>query len=175
MLISVITREGALAEMLSRTTEYALRAVVVLAKNDGGHCTAHRIAEAASVPDQYVSKVLGTLVRAGIVLSQRGPTGGFVLAAPPDRISMLDVVEAVEPLPRINACPLRLEEHHEKLCPLHSILSELVADTEARLKGTTIADLLASTTSPLGGDPPCDGPGGAASEDCPKNGSHDGA
>lgn len=136
--------------MLSRTTEYALRAVVFLAKGDGDNTTAQRIAEVTHVPEGYMSKVLNTLARAGIVTSQRGPTGGFSLASTPDRLTMLEVVEAVEPLPRVKVCPLDLEEHDGSLCPLHSVLAALVEDTGRRLGETTIADLIVSPIVPLG-------------------------
>lgn len=137
--------------MLSRTTEYALRAVVFLARGDGDNTTAQRIAEVTAVPEGYMSKVLNTLARAGIVTSQRGPTGGFSLALPPDRLTMLEVVEAVEPLPRIKTCPLDLSEHAGALCPLHSVLASLIDDAGRRLAETTIADLVVSPIVPLGG------------------------
>jgi Rrf2 family protein len=137
--------------MLSRTTEYALRAVVFLARGDGDNTTAQRIAEVTVVPEGYMSKVLNTLARAGIVTSQRGPTGGFSLAIPASRLTMLEVVEAVEPLPRIRTCPLELSEHAGALCPLHGVLASLVEDTSRRLAETTIADLVVSPVLPLGG------------------------
>lgn len=144
--------------MLSKTTEYALRAVIYLAKGGSDNTTSQSIAEATVVPEGYMSKVLNTLARAGIVTSQRGPTGGFSLAFPPAELTMLQVVEAVEPLPRIKSCPLELSEHAGALCPLHGVLAELVNGVEARLSGTTIADLLHEQIVPLGQPPRCDFP-----------------
>lgn len=146
--------------MLSRTTEYALRAVIYLAKAGGENTTSQSIANATVVPDGYMSKVLNTLARAGLVTSQRGPSGGFSLAVAPDKLTMLRVVEAVEPLPRITSCPLGLNEHAIGLCPLHAVLAELVNGVEARLQGTTIADLLQQQTVPLGRTTRCDFPPG---------------
>lgn len=140
--------------MLSRTTEYALRAVIYLAKTEGDNTTSQVIAAATAVPEGYMSKVLNTLARAGIVSSQRGPTGGFTLAVPAPDLTMLRVVEAVEPLPRITVCPLQLCEHAAGLCPLHTVLAELVEGVEHRLN-TTIADLLSDSTVPLGHPPKC--------------------
>lgn len=144
--------------MLSKTTEYALRAVIYLAKGGSDNTTSQSIAEATAVPEGYMSKVLNTLARAGIVTSQRGPTGGFALAIPPDELTMLQVVEAVEPLPRIKSCPLELSEHAGGLCPLHGVLAELVNGVERRLTTTTIADLLQEQIVPLGHPPRCDFP-----------------
>lgn len=146
--------------MLSRTTEYALRAVIYLAKAGVENTTSQNIATATVVPDGYMSKVLNTLARAGLVTSQRGPSGWFSLAVPAHELSMLQVVEAVEPLPRINECPLQLSEHAAGLCPLHAVLAELVDGIEARLAKTTIADLLHAQTVPLGREVRCDFPPG---------------
>jgi Rrf2 family nitric oxide-sensitive transcriptional repressor len=146
--------------MLSRTTEYALRAVIYLAKTEGDNTTSQIIATATVVPDGYMSKVLNTLARGGIVTSQRGPTGGFSLAVPPKDLTMLRVVETVEPLPRIKTCPLELAEHAEGLCPLHAVLAKLVDGVELTLMSTTIADLLQDQIVPLGHPPKCDFPPG---------------
>ncbi|MDQ7013897.1 MAG: Rrf2 family transcriptional regulator [Planctomycetota bacterium] len=144
--------------MLSRTTEYALRAAIYLAKAGTENTTAQRIAEATKVPEGYMSKVLNTLARAGIVNSQRGPSGGFTLTVPPAELTMLRVVESVEPLPRIKKCPLELEEHSGELCPLHRVLAELANGVEAKLSSTTIAQLLDTPVVPLGENPACDFP-----------------
>lgn len=145
--------------MLSRTTEYALRAVIYLAGANGEKTTAQTIAEATRVPEGYMSKVLNTLARAGIVDSQRGPSGGFTLNFDPEDLTMLRVVEAVEPLPRLKSCPLTLDAHTGELCPLHAVLAGLVRDVETKLTQTRIADLLTSRVKPLGLSPACRFPG----------------
>ena len=142
--------------MLSKTTEYALRATVYLAKGNNRHnTTSQLIAAATHVPEGYMSKVLNTLTRHGIVTSQRGPTGGFTLIESPDTLTILDIVQAVEPLPHIKNCPLKLAEHCEHLCPLHSFLAELVQVVEAKLASTTVADLLNQPEPALGTLSPC--------------------
>ena len=69
--------------MLSRTVEYALRAVVYLAKKAPAHCTTEEIAVATKVKQPYLAKVLQSLVHAGIVRSQRGIGGGVCLPGRP--------------------------------------------------------------------------------------------
>ena len=86
--------------MIPMTAEYALRAVVVLARDAGKTRSADEIAVATSVPRRYVNKVLQALVRARLVRSQSGPGGGYALLRPPEAVSILDVVSAVEPIPR---------------------------------------------------------------------------
>jgi Rrf2 family transcriptional regulator, nitric oxide-sensitive transcriptional repressor len=141
--------------MISQTAEYALRAMVNLAQHDGTPRTTRQIAEATQVPEGYLSKVLQGLSRSGLVVSQRGLGGGSVLARPTSQISVLDVVQAVDPLPRITRCPLGLAEHGERLCSLHSRLDQAVATVEEAFRGSTLADLLneAEPVQPLCGSP----------------------
>jgi Rrf2 family protein len=69
--------------LLSQTTEYALRAVLHIASQpDGTPVRANALASAIGVPQNYLSKTLHQLARAGILTSTRGPTGGFQLAVP---------------------------------------------------------------------------------------------
>ncbi len=142
--------------MISQTADYALRAVVHLAKDrDKPHIT-RAIAETTKVPGDYLSKVMQTLVKARFVRSRRGPRGGFTLSRPADQISILDIVNAVDPLQRIRSCPLDLPEHTEKLCPLHHKLDQAMADIELALGNTTIADIMVGPEGrvPLGVAPP---------------------
>src|SRR5438270_2741518 len=97
--------------MLSQTAEYALRAMVALATRRGQARTAHDLAEAARVPLDYLSKVLNSLVRAGLISGQRGRGGGFQSVRSPGEITVLQVVSAVDPLRRFRTCPLGLEAH----------------------------------------------------------------
>jgi Rrf2 family protein len=130
--------------MLSQTLEYALRAAVFLASEEGTPRTAQEIAAATSVPSGYLSKVLQQLVRGGIATSQRGLHGGFLLARAAAAVPILDVVNAVDPIPRIRSCPLGLAEHARELCALHRTLDDAYASIEASFAGSTLADLRGS-------------------------------
>jgi Rrf2 family nitric oxide-sensitive transcriptional repressor len=127
--------------MLSQTAEYALRAIVTLAHSETSGKTAQEIARESQVPLDYLWKVLKSLGRAGLLRAQRGRHGGFSLAVPASRATVLDVVNAVDPLRRIRSCPLRLEAHATKMCPLHRKLDEALATVEAAFASTTIASL----------------------------------
>lgn len=129
--------------MTSQTSEYALRAIVCLGGNPGRPLTTRVIAERTQVPPDYLSKVLQGLSRAGMVESQRGLGGGFTLIRPLDALTILDVINAVDSLKRIEQCPLRLEAHRHRLCPLHQCLDDGIALVEALYASTTIAELLA--------------------------------
>jgi Rrf2 family protein len=128
--------------MISQTAEYALRAIVCLAARPTEAQTSRQIAGTSKVPAGYLAKVMQSLVRAGIVRSQRGQHGGFTLRRPPEAITVLEVVNAVDPVKRIHACPLDLPEHRERLCPLHQRLDEAAAIVEKTFRTSTIAEML---------------------------------
>lgn len=113
--------------LFSQTTEYALRAVVWLADHVGEPQTTQQIAKATKVPAKYLVKVLQPLGRAGLVHAQRGLGGGFTLARSPQDLTVLDIIDVVEPLERIETCPLGLKAHGVNLCPLHRKLDDAIA------------------------------------------------
>ncbi|MBI5762509.1 MAG: Rrf2 family transcriptional regulator [Planctomycetes bacterium] len=137
--------------MTSQTAEYALRAVVWLASQPDQALTTRQISETTKVPADYLSKVLQALARTGLVHSIPGRGGGFRLARAPKRISVLDVINAVDDTQRIRRCPLGLPSHGTNLCPLHRRLDDAMAMVEQAFATSTIAELLAesSTSAPL--------------------------
>ncbi len=141
--------------MFSQTVEYALRAAVYLADHPSEPRTTRQIAKVTKVPMAYLSKVLQSLARSGIVVSQRGIGGGVRLAHDPDELTILQIVQAVDPIRRINTCPLKLAAHGARLCPLHRRLDNALASIEKAFGETTLAGLLAEPTESV---PLCDFP-----------------
>jgi Rrf2 family protein len=139
--------------MISQSAEYALRAVVFLAERPDERWTSLRIAEATQVPAGYLAKILQSLGRAGIVSGQRGLGGGFRLSRPPSELSLLRVVEAVDPIRRIESCPLKLEAHAAGLCPLHRRLEAAIDQIRSSFQETTVADILSSLPTFQGNAP----------------------
>ena len=133
-------------QFISRTSEYALRAVIWLVQEPALSQTTRQIATGTRTPPDYVSKVLQLLAKAGLVRSQRGLGGGFRLAGDPAQITVLDVINAVDPLERILTCPLGLKAHGTNLCPLHCGLNDVMLQMEATFAKTKLADLLNSNT-----------------------------
>lgn len=127
--------------MISQTAEYALRAMVHMATVDSKQ-TAEQIAAGTQVPVGYLSKVLQSLARAGLLRSQRGIGGGFTLAKPADTVTIYEVVQAVDPIRRITECPLGLAAHRHRLCPLHKSLDDAMELIEAQFRGATIAAMM---------------------------------
>jgi Rrf2 family nitric oxide-sensitive transcriptional repressor len=130
--------------MLSKTAEYALRAVVWLARDSDAPASADYLAENTQVPRRYLHKVLQDLIAAELVRSQPGPGGGYSLARSSARITILEVVNAVAPVERIRHCPLGLPSH-TRLCPLHKELDKAYAATEKAFANVTISRLLRSS------------------------------
>jgi Rrf2 family nitric oxide-sensitive transcriptional repressor len=133
--------------VFSQTVEYALRAVVHLAEHSPSARTTEQIAEATRVPKPYLSKVIQGLCGAQILQSKRGVGGGVALVKTPAELTVLDVVNAVEPIARIRQCPLGLKSHGVHLCPLHQRMDDALAMVEAAFQETTLAEILAEPTS----------------------------
>lgn len=133
--------------MLSQTVEYALRSVVHLAYLYPQAQTTQQISDAVQVPKPYLSKVLQSLSKAGVVKSQAGIGGGMSLAVDPKKLSLLDIVNAVDPLNRIETCPLGLKTHGKRLCPLHKRLDTAIEGLQAAFSSTTVWELMNDPTS----------------------------
>jgi Rrf2 family protein len=127
--------------LITQTAEYALRAIVYLADQTEPK-TNTVIADATLVPVGYLAKVMQSLSKAGLVNSQRGLHGGFVLTVAPGQLTVLQVVNAVEPIRRFKECPLGL--HGINLCPLHRKLDDAAKAIEETFGDSTIADMVNS-------------------------------
>ncbi|MCR9115374.1 MAG: Rrf2 family transcriptional regulator [bacterium] len=134
--------------MFSQTTEYALRAIVWLAEHNNGPVGGQSIAEGTQAPPTFLAKILQSLVRAGLITSRRGVGGGFELNQPPSDLTVLDVVNAVDPIRRYKDCPLGLKTHKKRRCSMHASLDEALQKTEEVLSATTIVDILQDQSRP---------------------------
>lgn len=128
--------------MISQTAEYALRAIVHIAADPSRSQAAREVAKATGVPAAYLSKILNALVGAGVVRGQRGPNGGFALARPASAITVLDVINAVDPIQRIRECPIKNPDHVAELCPLHRRLDEAIAHVEQVFADSVITEMM---------------------------------
>ena len=94
-------------DIIRRNTDYALRAAVELAGRFGGEpvCT-KELADTQQIPYQLACKLLQRLHKTGIVKSQMGPSGGFVLSKHPSKITVRSLVETIQGPVRLNNCRL---------------------------------------------------------------------
>ncbi|MBW2734937.1 MAG: Rrf2 family transcriptional regulator, partial [Deltaproteobacteria bacterium] len=126
----------------SQTAEYALRAALALARDHPKAMTTQQIAKQMQIPASYLAKVLQALARGQVVRSQRGLGGGFSLRRPPEQITLLEVLEPVDPIKRIKSCPLDVDDHQVNLCPLHRRLDAAIAQVREAFSKTTLAELV---------------------------------
>jgi Rrf2 family protein len=122
--------------------------MITLAETEGDPMTSEQIAEATKVPGDYAVKVLQWLGRAQMVRGQRGRKGGFRLACDPGKVTLLDVVNVIDPLERITTCPLGREAHRDHLCPLHSRIDDVIAILVDSLGQMTLQSVISGTEGP---------------------------
>jgi len=128
----------------SRSTEYAIRALVPLAEAPGGRYTMVKtIAEQEKIPTHFLAKILQQLARKGLLKSSKGPLGGFSLNLPPEDIRLLDIVEALDGLE-----PYQLREAPDPYgpdglyCAQHAEWQALHGEIVSYLERNTVADLV---------------------------------
>lgn len=131
--------------MLSKTSQYALRAVLYLARGPApdAHVPAADIATALLVPPNYLSKILHALSRAGVVESERGPGGGYRLARTPESIPLASIVGAFDRIATGSVCLLGSPScPGSRPCAAHERWRRVSDPLSAFFLETTVAELL---------------------------------
>ncbi len=107
--------------IFSRGCEYAFQAVLYLGlKAHNGPIHQRDISRALNIPPHFLGKILQLLSHRGLIISQKGKTGGFLLGRSPKDISLYDIVEALDGTEFLDACILGFREcSDENPCPLH--------------------------------------------------------
>jgi Rrf2 family iron-sulfur cluster assembly transcriptional regulator len=108
--------------IFSPTSQHALRALIYLAHHaSDGPVRVQEIAHAEEIPRQFLSKILHSLRNQGLVVSTKGPGGGYRLSRPAGKLTVSDVVEAVDgELDLEHQCILGFKQcHDESACALH--------------------------------------------------------
>ena len=130
---------------LTRRGDYAVRAALCLAKWDAaGYLKIREVAAAMDLPASYTPHVLKLLATAGLAEAKAGPDGGYRLRSRPERISLLQVVEAAEGSFNLERCILRGGPcHWEQACAVHGAWVAAMQACREALERTTLADLVA--------------------------------
>lgn len=140
---------------LTRAADYAVRVMVHLASvPPGGRVTLTEFANFGDAPEAFLSKVLQSLTRAGLTASHRGVAGGYTIGRPPDQITLLDVVEAMEGPLQLNVCIGPSGAcGRSGWCLVHTVWEEAQQALAGVLRAHTIQSLAAkaSPTSPICG------------------------
>ncbi len=128
---------------LTRAADYAVRVMIHLAGlPPGTRVSRGQLATASETPDQFLSKVLQSLTRGGLVISHRGNTGGFELPTLRRNASILDIVEAVEGPLALNLC-LSCDQAcpRQSWCAAHNVWDEAQRAMAGVLRNSSIEDL----------------------------------
>lgn len=127
----------------SNACDYAIRAAVHLAGHPDTLVPLKDITREENIPTPFVGKILQALVRDDILRSVRGPHGGYALAHPPDQISLLMVVRAVDGTKALDGCVVGLGQCSADMpCPLHDAFTPVRASIRGCLETTTLADMI---------------------------------
>ena len=128
--------------VLGKRGDYAIRAVLDIAAHDGERRKTREIAARMSMPQKYLSRILAELVGADVLRATAGQAGGYQLSRPPEQITLLEVIEAVEGSTQIRDCLLRNAPcGTRQVCSLHHAWVEAEEAMLKKLRATTFADV----------------------------------
>ena len=132
--------------MLSNTCKYALRALIYLGKNSEQdyRIGIKKISEDLGLSSPFLGKILQNLVKQKLLVSTKGPNGGFALGKKPDQITLWDIVAKVDGEEFFTNCLITLEpckthDPSRPLCPIHSQYDKLRKEITSFYKETTLA------------------------------------
>ncbi len=129
----------------SKTCEYAIRALIYFVDHpEQESATVKEVSQESGIPSSYVAKIFQCLSHSGILHSQRGPTGGYCLAIPISKLSLLRIVQALDDPKKspFSNCVMGLEKCNDKIpCPLHNIWSKAKEQMLDRLAASTLSDV----------------------------------
>ncbi len=126
---------------MSEATALGLHTMTVVARRSEATSTA-QIATELSASDAHLSKVLQQLVRAGLLSSRRGPSGGYALAKPPTEVTLLDVYEALEGPLRQDGCLFAEPVCRRTHCILGDLVEHVRNEVHNRFESTTLNDVV---------------------------------
>lgn len=135
--------------MLTSKARYGLKAMSVLAKRfaEGTLVSVEEIAEAEGIPIKFLEATLTQLRKRGLLISRRGPAGGFVLAKPPEQISLAEVIRTLDGPFAPTTCsrtrnPVQCEGCDSmEMCSIRPIMREVRDAMAAVLERRTVRDL----------------------------------
>lgn len=134
-------------KLYSKGCEYALRALSFAAMTNGeGRFKTREICEWTGIPESYARKMFLALVHRGLLRAIRGPGGGYALTRSPGRITLLDIIQAVDGQDTFDHCVMGLQIcDSADPCPLHETWVRAKERLLAQLRRRTLEDLLTAS------------------------------
>lgn len=141
--------------LYSKGCEYAIRALMYAVQDGAANrFSAAEVCRKADIPEYFTRKIFQALVQGGFLEASRGPGGGYVLTRPPEQISMLDVIHAVDGEETFDHCIMGLRECSDAGgCPMHPLWSEAKQSMLKQLAETTLQDVVNIAFPPEGARP----------------------
>ena len=142
LLYKLAIREGYV--VITRATEYAIRTVIFLAQQPRDEIVLKKdICRTQDVTPAFLTKILQPLIKNGIVSSQRGVGGGFLLAKSPDEITLLDILQAEEGPLKLNHCLVEESScQRDEHCSAHEVWDEVQQQMISVLQRYSVAELV---------------------------------
>lgn len=136
--------------IFSRQCEYALRAVLYLALQPAGELVSIRdLVKKLDLPYHFLAKILQGLTRKGMLISSKGPRGGFALAKPAREITLLQIVEAIDGPALITSCVLGFQEcSGEHPCSVHDRWSGIRENIRGMLASKNVGQMAKEMKKP---------------------------
>jgi Rrf2 family protein len=139
---------------LTRRGDYAVRAMLALGRAGGARLSTPVMAASMNIPIRFLPQVMGDLARAGLVRSKAGRQGGYELARPPDEISLLTIIEAVEGDTRRRTCILRGGPcQRDGVCEVHRVFGSAQDALLGQLAAVSLGSLALASRSADAGPP----------------------
>ena len=130
-------------KLITRDTDYAIRAITYMAKHKGTRVSAKELVKNLRVPRSFLRKILQVMEKKGLLRSYKGKGGGFILNTLPREIFLLDLIEVFQGPFSLNECFLKKRAcPHTKDCRLRKKIDKIHAYVLAELKKINIAHLL---------------------------------
>jgi Rrf2 family protein len=129
---------------ITAKVDYGVRATIELAAAERPPVKGEQLAARQGIPLKYLENILADLRRAGVVASQRGAEGGYRLALPADRLTVADIIRAVEgPLADVHGTPPEEIDYAGPAKPLQRVWIATRASLRRVLEEVTLADIVA--------------------------------
>jgi Rrf2 family protein len=130
-------------DIVRRNTDYALRMMINLARNDDDEpASARKLSVQEKVPYQLACKLLQKLQKERLIKSTMGPKGGFFLSKKPEKITLLEIIESIQESLSLNRCMLaKFNCPKQKSCTIKPKLAELQGYIGTYLDNITLAEL----------------------------------
>lgn len=127
---------------LSKTSEYALRILIFMAKEPTLLYTAKQLVEELKVSDKYLRRLMTDLSKSGFIRSVQGRDGGYTFMKSTNEIVLFDIIDSVEGMENLNGCVLGFEKCScTNPCAMHHVWQDIRTDLNKLFRETKLSDM----------------------------------